>query len=78
VITLISNYLEGKYATPKNHPTTCANPAPWKIIQMKIEREDSDTTVRILIRGEGSLWFRADQCWIETKEDLIEQGKFKE
>lgn len=61
---LVSNSLEGSYAVP-NHPITCANPAPWLIIEMKIEEANPP---KIFIRGEGSIWFRADQCFIHTKE----------
>lgn len=61
--------LEGLFAVPKNHPITCANPAPWKIEQIKIVR--TPNRVRCLIRNEtkesGSMWFGADQCFIDTE-----------
>lgn len=75
MIELVCNQLEGKYASPKDHPVTCANPSPWKIIQMRIEQgydRDAGTSIwKIWIRGEESMWFRADQCWIDTKEQLL-------
>ena len=64
----IQNKLEKMFASPKNHPTTCANPAPWKIIELRIEINP----VKIWIRGDDSMWFRADQCDIGSKSELTE------
>lgn len=71
---LISNDLEGKYAVIKGHPITCLNPAPWLITEMKITQEyDYDTDnprfLKIWIRGEKSMWCRADQCWVDTLDE---------
>lgn len=63
---LVENQLEGKWAVP-DHPVTCANPAPWKIIQCRIESRP----LKVWIRGDGSMWFRADQCDIA---DSLEEG----
>lgn len=62
MIEIIENRLEGMYAVPDSHPLTCANPAPWKITQLKIELYP----LKLWIRGDGSMWFRADQCFIHT------------
>ena len=76
MIQLVRNYLEGKYASPKTHPVTCANPAPWKIVQMKVEYgyDGLENMIKVFIRGEESMWFRADQCYILTQEDVQEMG----
>jgi len=66
---IVSNTLEGKYAEPKDHPVTCANPAPWKIDEMKIGAS-IHIGLAIWIRNKESMWFRADQCFIGRKEDF--------
>lgn len=63
----ITHDLEGKYAAPTHHPVTCANPAPWLITEIKIEHSEP----KIWIRNEKSMWFRLDQCCIDTKEALL-------
>ncbi len=71
MINLVHNWLEGKWAAPIHHPVTCANPAPWQIIEMKIEcGADTNYPVKIWIRGEGSMWFRLDQCYFSEEQDL--------
>ena len=60
-----TNYLDGKYAVP-DHPITCANPAPWLIIELKIEERGA------YIRGEGSMWFRLDHCLVGDLDELQE------
>ena len=68
----IDNTLEGKYAVPMDHPITCANPAPWKIIEMRIEQawsKDNKQLVKVWIRGENSMWFNTSNCFISDKED---------
>ena len=65
-VEMIRNELERMYASPEHHPITCVNPAPWLIQEMKI----TIYPLKVWIRNEGSMWFRADQCSIGTKEDL--------
>jgi len=70
---IIENGFIGMYAKPINHPVTCANPAPWLITEMKLEPNSWNRDGyfhKIWIRGEGSMWFRADQCNVGRKEDL--------
>lgn len=59
------NGLYGLYAVPTDHPFTCGNPAPWKIIEMRFEINP----IKIWIRGENSMWFRADNCFIHTQRE---------
>lgn len=70
---IVRNELEFKYAVPHEHPMTSINPAPWMIKEMTVKHvydSDSNNTVwRIWIRGDGSCWFRADQCFISEKEE---------
>lgn len=81
MITLIENDLEGMFAVPLEHPITCLNPAPWKITEMRIKREydtyTKDIILKIRIRGKESCWFRADQCWIGSKEDCEDYIQIK-
>ncbi len=65
---IIETKLEGQFARPHDHPITCANPAPWKIIEIKLECNP----LKVWIRGEGSIWFRADHCWLGEKDELEE------
>ena len=75
MLKILENQLEGMWAAP-NHPITCANPAPWKIIEVKIRANqfasyNNKESVDIYIRGEGSMWFDADNCILsDTKEEL--------
>lgn len=69
-IKLISNNLDGKYAAPLRHPITCLNQAPWKITEMKIEQVSGIINFIIWIRGEESCWFRVDQCFISTLDEV--------
>lgn len=73
MLNIIKNDLDGKYAVPEDHPITCANPAPWKIIEMKIRHDYdldcNDMVWKIWVRGEGSMWFRADQCFISSEDE---------
>lgn len=68
MIKIISNALEGLYAVPSEHPVTCANPAPWKIEEMRFDhewdREKGGMAIKVFIRNNGSFWFRADQCFL--------------
>jgi hypothetical protein len=66
-------YLENQYCAPKDHPITCANPAPWKITEVKITCQE-----KVFVRGKGSMWFRLDQCILDTKETLEEWIEYKE
>ncbi len=82
MINIIKNGFEGLYASPINHPVTCANPAPWLITEIKLEANawvmhELKTMHKIWIRGEDSMWFRADQCYIGIKEELEEVQKYK-
>jgi len=63
----IIHNLEGKYAMPTHHPVTCANPAPWLITEIKIEGSNG----MVWIRNEKSMWFRLDQCCVDTEEALL-------
>lgn len=68
----IENKLEGKYAVPENHPVTCLNEAPWQITEMRIEQDSDENNkqfVKVWIRGEKSVWFVANQCFISDKDD---------
>jgi hypothetical protein len=63
---VVGHKLDGKWAAPKHHPITCANPAPWRIIAADIDHRG-----RVMIRGEGSMWFPYCDCWVEdSKEEL--------
>ena len=70
---ILANGLEGMYAVPLNRPITCLNPAPWKIEEMKIDKEFDEKSsmynCKIWIRGDKSCWFNADQCWINVKDE---------
>lgn len=67
----ITNGLEGLWAVPTDHPVTCANDAPWLIHEIKLEANP----LKIWIRGENTMWFRADQCFIHTEEECQEYQK---
>lgn len=72
MIKIVENKLEGHYAAPRYHPVTCANPMPWLITEMRIEID------KIWIRGEGSMWFRLDQCNVsDSKDELQEWLEYK-
>lgn len=81
-VQLVGTNLDGKYAKPKHHPTTCANPVPWLILWVKIEchswdRDRDGYIDKVWIRGKSdegdeSIWFRADQCYIGSKEELTD------
>lgn len=66
-IKLVSNQLEGMYAVPMDHPVTCGNPSPWKIAEIRIDVRGMEVTV--LIRGDESMWFHADNCVISALPD---------
>lgn len=74
---LVSNELDGQYACPTDHPVTCANLAPWKITEMKIEVRRWDR-VCILIRGEESMWFHLSSCIVGDKDELSDWLIMKE
>ena len=75
MMKIVANQLEGKYCVP-DHPITCANPAPWLIEELKIENSfdrDTDTMMwKVWVRGLDSMWFRVDQCFINTIEECQE------
>lgn len=62
---IVSNGFVGLWAVPHNHPVTCANDAPWVIAEMKLE----SNPIKIWIRGQNTMWFRADQCFINGLEE---------
>ena len=70
---IIRNEITGMYVVPCNHPVTVANPAPWLVNQIKIEINP----LKVWIRHEGenkskgSMWFRADQCFIGPFEEVM-------
>jgi hypothetical protein len=66
-MNIVENKFEGLWAVPTGHPRTCANDAPWLILEMKLEA----IPIKILIRGANTMWFRADQCFIHTKEECL-------
>lgn len=66
---IIKNELDGQYAIPKDHPVTTANPAPWAIKQVKIETTGLNAV--IYIRGDHSMWFRMENCYIGEREDMV-------
>jgi hypothetical protein len=70
-VIIVSNAYEGKYAAPKRHPITCANPAPWLITEMELEID------KVWIRNQESIWFRADQCFVGTYEDVRQFVEWK-
>ena len=79
MITIKQNWLEGKWATALDHPITCMNEAPWRITEMEITHEFgwSDGLepkqifiLKLWIRGEGSCWRRADQCFIDDRQGV--------
>ena len=61
-MNIVSNNFEGLWAVPEDHPRTCANDAPWQIHEMKLEVNP----MKIWIRGENTIWFRADQCFVHN------------
>jgi len=68
LVQVVNNDLEGMFATPMLHPITCSNPAPWKIEECKIETRNNGE-VYVWIRNKDSMWFRADQCIINSNGD---------
>lgn len=62
-----SNEFVGKYAVPCSHPRTCANDAPWLITEMKLE----SNPIKIWIRGDNTMWFRADQCFVHIRSECL-------
>ena len=64
---IVANKFEGMWAVPTSHPRTCANDAPWLIIEMRLDVNPT----KIFIRGENTMWFRADQCFVHTKEECL-------
>lgn len=62
---IVSNELVGQYFCPKDFPTS----GPWLITEIKIERRYCDE-IKLWIRGNNSMWFRASQCLISEKEEL--------
>lgn len=57
------------YAAPRNYPVTSGNPGVWKILDVRFEVHFKG--IDVLIRGEGSMWFNAKECWItHEKSDL--------
>ena len=73
-IEIKSNKFEGMWAVPTDHPRTCANDAPWLIKEMKFEVNP----IKIWIRGENTMWFRADQCFVhERRECLVYQEMWR-
>ncbi len=66
-------YLENQYCAPRDHPITCANPAPWLIEEVKIECQE-----KVWVRGKESMWFGLDNCVLDTKEALEEWLEHKE
>lgn len=77
MIKILHNAFDGQYAVP-----TCANDPPWLIVEMKLEinqwdRNTDHTIHKIWIRGENTMWFRADQCHVGRKEDVQEWIDYK-
>lgn len=58
--------LEGIWVAPK-HPVTCTNPSPWQIQYVKVGERGV-----VRVRCDGSMWFRLEDCVIDTKENLEE------
>lgn len=69
--------LDRFYAAPKDHPITTSNPAPWKIQEFKLE-PTFDKGIKVMIRGEGSMWFNADKCFIGEELDLVDMLNLRE
>lgn len=65
-VTIGLRFKHDMYAVPKIHPVTCANPAPWLIQEINVDFNP----IRVWIRNENSMWFRADQCDLWTKEEI--------
>ena len=66
-MVIVSNKFEGLWAVPIGHPRTCANDAPWLIAEMKLEANP----IKIWIRGENTMWFRADQCFVHDRRECL-------
>ena len=64
--------LRGLWAAPLDHPVTCANPMPWKIIDVKFALMGLCEPLKVWVRGEGSMWFRADQCYIDERQNEVQ------
>lgn len=55
------------YAVPINHPITCANPGFWKIEEISISDKNYGK-VNICIRGNKSMWFNINDCYVTDSE----------
>lgn len=73
-MNMIENDLVGKFAVP-DHPITCLNPAPWEIDEIKIRITVEG--VKLLIRNKDSMWFNANNCYIDTLQDCLEYMRIK-
>lgn len=71
MIKITKNELEGQYAAPMEYPVCTGNPAPWLILEMRIDYGDCQN-IALFIRGENSMWFRANRCIIGLKHELEE------
>ena len=67
-LKIVHDLQYNQYAMPESHPVTCANPAPWRIEEVKIEFG----RCIIWIRNKESMWFRADQCLMGSEKELKE------
>lgn len=68
---IVKNEFDGLWAIPTDHPRTCANDAPWPIAEMKLK----SNPIKIWIRGQNTMWFRADQCFVHTRDECLEYQK---
>lgn len=64
-ITEIKNH----WAIPKHHPISSANPAPWKVEEVKLNTT-FDKGIRVRIRGKDSMWFDASNCYLGDEEEM--------
>lgn len=78
-MVVVNNNLIGKWCVP-DHPHTCANPAPWPIEEVRIEERQSRwvVLVRNASKDSGSMWFHANDCYIDSKANCEVYCEMKE
>ena len=84
VICVSAAVLDNFYAVPLNYPISYGNPAPWEIIEGKVELKNDlagNKKAVLYIRGKESMWFASDKCYLTKNLDdakefiIIEESK---
>lgn len=74
---MVKNHLENCYASIKGYEVYSGNPAPWKIIEVRIDKKYSrdgwehEWVVRI--RGEHTCWWNANSCYIDENPNEVQE-----